>query len=97
MERMEKRRGAVSVDLMPENQIKKSIDYAMRLRSDDETMEKVNQAISDGLDASNEYDEELSAGASLQEINWYVDALQDAVNNIMDDEGEDNRIISIMV
>ncbi len=97
MERMDNRRGAVSVELIPENQIKKSIDYAMRLRSDGVTMEKVNQAISDSLDVANEYDEELSAGASMQEINWYVDALQDAVTSIVDDEGDDNRIISIMV
>lgn len=98
MERMENRRGVVSVDLGTTEQMKKSIDYCMRLKSDQQEMGKVNQAISDGWDTSKEFEEELTESASIQEINWYVEALQDAVTSICDEEEENhNRILTMMV
>lgn len=99
MERNEQVRGAVSVDyLMQEDAMQSSISYAMKLHSEPDRMEKVNEAIMDVQDVREEEDEEtLATGASMQEIKWYVDALEEAVTSVVDDEELENRLLSIML
>lgn len=99
MNHVETMRGTVSVDsLIREKEMEQSVACAMKIQSDSETMEKVSQAIYDGLDVSKDEDDKyLGEGASIQEINWYVETLQEAVSSVCDEEECENRILALML
>lgn len=100
MERMESLRGVMPVESMAsENEMEKSVACAMKLQTDSDSMDKVNQAISDCSDVYNDEEDfqDENEGTSIQEINWYVEALQDAVTSICEEDETENKILMLMV